>query len=140
MSLQTLVPVLLGLQFAAFGWRINREIEVGDQKRVTWLPVSDYLNIVSLLSVVSLCIVWPLSTGEFSRVAKTALAIGYTLVAFHPINVAAHYRLLFSKAGRSIYLKTPGGDYPYITGQEAISLAISLVMATIAGCSVWYGA
>ena len=139
MSLQSLVPVLLGLQFAAFGWRINREIEVGDQNRRTWLPVSDYVNIVSLLLVVFLCIVWPLATGEFSRVAKTALAIGYTLVALHPINVAAHYRL-FSKAGRGIYLKTPGGDYPYVTDQEAISLAISLVVATMAGWSVWYGA
>lgn len=139
MSLQALVPVLLGLQFAAFGWRINREIEVGDQNRRTWLPVSDYVNIVSLLLVVSLCIVCPLATGEFSRVAKTALAIGYLLVAFHPINVAAHYRL-FSKAGRSIYLKTPGGDYPYITDHEAISLAISLVVPTIAGLLVWYGA
>lgn len=139
MSLQALVPVLLGMQFAAFGWRINREILVGDQDRLTWLPVSDYVNIVSLLSVVSLCIVWPLATGDFSRVAKTALAIGYTLVAFHPINVAAHYRLLFSKTGRSIYLKIPGGDYPYITDQEKVSLAISLVVATMAGGYVWYG-
>ena len=146
MSFQSLVPVLITLQFVAFGWRINREIVVGDEKRRTWLPVSDCVNILSLLSVVSLCMVWPLATGEFNRGAKTALAIGYTLLALHPINMAAHYRL-FSKAGRSIYLKTSDnypyiteGDYPYITDQEARLLPISSVLATVVGCIVWHAA
>lgn len=87
---QSLVPVLLALQFAAFGWRINREIQVGEGERKTWLPLPDYLNILSLLSVVAMCLIVPLATGEFARVSKTVLAIAYILIGFHPINMAAH--------------------------------------------------
>lgn len=131
MAVQSLVPVLLALQFAAFGWRINREIQVGEEERKTWLPLPDYLNILSLLSVVAMCLVVPLATGEFGWVSKTVLAVAYILIGFHPINMAAHYRL-FSKAGRSIYGKR---DYPWLTDQEAVSIALSVMAAALGG---WY--
>ena len=35
--LATLVTSALALQFAAFGWRILREIQLGDEGRRTWL-------------------------------------------------------------------------------------------------------
>jgi hypothetical protein len=54
-----LVPPLLALQFASFGWRINREIAVGDAGRRTWLPLPDYINILSMLAVVSCAILTP---------------------------------------------------------------------------------
>ncbi len=56
-----LVPPLIALQFAAFGWRINREISVGDANRRTWLPLPDVVNIVRMLSVVAFLIVIPLN-------------------------------------------------------------------------------
>src|SRR2546422_810027 len=128
MTAEPLVGVLLGLQLAAFGWRINREIALGDEGRRTWLPLSDYVNVISLLSVVALCVVVPLVTDGFGRVSRTALGVGYILIGLHPINVANHYRL-FSKRGRSIYLHRPKGDYPYLTDHEALSLIFSAIVA-----------
>src|SRR5262245_11575782 len=45
----SLVPSILALQFLAFGWRINREIPVGDAGRKTWFPIPDVINILSML-------------------------------------------------------------------------------------------
>jgi len=44
---QPWVYSLIALQFVAFGWRLNREIAVGDQQRRTWLPAVDWLNLIS---------------------------------------------------------------------------------------------
>src|SRR5439155_8178983 len=101
---QSLVTPLLALQFVAFGWRINREITLSDQRRRTWLLLADYLNLVSLLSVVLTCIVVPLPTGQLGALSRVVLAVGYVLIAFYPVNIAAHYRL-FSKLDRSVYLQ-----------------------------------
>ncbi|SRR6266404_1457248 len=81
------VSVLLGLQFAAFGWRINREIAVGDAGRKVWLPLPDVINIVSMLCVVSLCIVFPFSIGQFGIVSRTTLTVAFVLISLHPISV-----------------------------------------------------
>lgn len=59
-KMESLLPVILALQFAAFGWRITREIAVGDQRRKTWLPLFDYLNILSFAAVVFVCVILPL--------------------------------------------------------------------------------
>jgi len=80
----------------------------------------------------------PISIGISGKVATAILSVGYSLIAFHPISEAAHYRL-FSKGGRSIYRKTPDGDYPWITGQEIVSVLLSVVLATAAGCAAWHG-
>ncbi len=97
---QPLVSALIALQFVSFGWRLNREITVGDGKRKTWLPMPDYLNVLSLLAIIAICVVIPLAGGKCDRLANAALVAGYVLIAFHPINEAAHYRL-FSGKGRS---------------------------------------
>jgi hypothetical protein len=132
MNPQALAPVLLALQFAAFGWRINREISLGDEGRRTWLPLPDLINIAS---VVALCVVRPLASGDFDRFAKVTLAVGYALIAFHPLNAAAHYRL-FSRLGRSKYTRARQ-DYPLVTDQEVISLIISISVAIALGLWVW---
>ena len=48
MLLVTLITTALGLQFAAFGWRIIREIQLGDEGRRTWFLVTDYFIILSM--------------------------------------------------------------------------------------------
>jgi hypothetical protein len=40
--------VLLGFQVASFA-RVNREVAVGEQRDVTWLPPSDILNLSSMV-------------------------------------------------------------------------------------------
>jgi len=133
MPQQSFVPVLIALQLAAFGWRINREITVGDQDRKTWMPVCDHINIISLLAVIITCVVVPLGTGGFNRYATTVLAVAYIFIGFHPVNMAAHYRL-FSRQGRNVYT----GDYPYITGQEIFTVIVSITIATVAGIYVYH--
>jgi hypothetical protein len=135
-----LVSALLALQFVAFGWRINREIAVGDEDRKTWLPLPDYLNVALLLTVVFCCVVTRSVNWPLPRTEAAVLSFGYVMIAFHPVSEAAHYRL-FSKSGRSIYLKKPGDDFPWATGQETLTVALSLIFAaaaayfTIAGFS-----
>jgi hypothetical protein len=129
-----LVPTLLGIQFAIFGWRIAREIAVEDQGRRTWLLLSDFLNFASMLAVVSFCIVVPLRVGAFPKLSATVLSAGYVLVAFMPLMIAGHYRL-FSRHGRAIY-PVQGRPAPRITGQEALFAAIGVLSAAAAAIAV----
>jgi hypothetical protein len=133
MNLQSFVPVILSLLFATFGWRIAREIAVGDQGRKTWLLFADYLNFLSLVSVLIFCIVIPLKTDTFGTASRVTMAVSFVFIVLYPIILAGHYRL-FSKKGRSIY-EEKGSDYPWVTDQEAILIVIALVSAVIAG---WY--
>ena len=124
-----LVPALIALQFIVFGWRINREVSLGDEGRRTWLLLSDYLNLISMLAVVALCVVLPLRTGAFPVVSRVALSVGYVLICFTPLIMAGHYRL-FSREGRTIYNNRK--DVPWLTGQEAFLAALTVVIAAIA--------
>jgi hypothetical protein len=126
-----LVCLLVALQFAAFGWRIIREIAVEDAGRRTWLPVPDILNIFSMASVVLFSIILPFKTNQFGMTSKAVLVVGYVLIVFHPVSMAAHYRL-WSGTGRTIYKD----DYPRMTGQEMFSVALSVVLAALSGCYI----
>jgi hypothetical protein len=127
------VSVLLGLQFAAFGWRINREIAVGDAGRKVWLPLPDLINIASMLCVVLLCVVLPLSTSQFGVVSRTMMTVAFVLISLHPISMCGHYRL-FLPGGRHVYTLA-GKDYPYITKPELFIVVMQLALAAVSG---WY--
>jgi hypothetical protein len=130
MNAEGLVPLVVGLQFAVFGWRINREISLDDEGRKTWLLVSDYINLASMLSVLAFCIIFPVATGIFSKASRVSLAIAFVLTIFYPIMLAGHYRLFFGK-GRSEYLEK-GLDVPHVTDQEGVLLAVALIAAALA--------
>jgi hypothetical protein len=132
-SNNSLVPSILAMQFVAFGWRINREIPVGDVGRKTWFPIPDVINVISMLSVVAFCIVVPLKSGHFEPVSRVVLAAAFVLIAFHPICMAGHYRL-FSRLGRHVYTLR-NEDYPYCTGVEGV---LVLVAVLFAGMAAWY--
>ena len=129
LQVNSLVPSILALQFVTFGWRINREISVGDSGRKVWLPVPDVLNILSLFMVVAFCIAVPLSSpsGEASR---SVVAAAFVLIAFHPLSMAFHYSL-FSEGGRDSALNA-NGDYQYCPIRERVSVAVSIVLALVA--------
>jgi len=137
-----IVPPLLAMQLVAFGWRINREIPLGDQGRKTWFPLPDFVNILSMCSVVVFAVILPLANDPPPKAAWVVIGTAYVLLAFHPITMAAHYRLC-SKEGRAVY-KQKGNkhyrkdeDFPYATGQEIASLLVSLACATIAAWFLW---
>jgi hypothetical protein len=129
-TLYRLAPPLIALQFAAFGWRVNREINLGDSGRATWIPIPDVLNIMSLLATVICLIVVPIATDSYFWLSRVVLGAGYVLIAFHPFTLAAHYRL-WSRDGRNKYV-TAGKDYPYATGEELVSSSLSIILAVLA--------
>jgi hypothetical protein len=129
-TLYRLAPPLIALQFAAFGWRVNREINLGDSGRATWIPIPDVLNIMSLLATVICLIVVPIATDSYFWLSRVVLGAGYVLIAFHPFTMAAHYRL-WSRDGRNKYV-TAGKDYPYATGEELVSSSLSIILAVLA--------
>ena len=124
MNMETLLSILIALQFAAFGWRIDREISVGDKGLRTWFPVADFLNVASMLFVTASCIILPMIGLHCQKLINIALSLGFILITFHPINMAAHYRL-FSRKGRTIY---EGTETAYITDQEKITLLITALL------------
>lgn len=133
-TLYRLAPPLIALQFAAFGWRVNREINLGDSGRATWIPIPDVLNIMSLLATVICLIVVPIATDSYFWLSRMVLGAGYVLIAFHPFTMAAHYRL-WSKDGRNKYV-TDGKDYPYATGEELVSSSLSILLAVLAAACI----
>ena len=133
-NLPTLAAILLAMEMAAFGWRINREISVGDDPegpRKTWLPVADCLNVMMIFLVVGFCVVWPLISPPVRPWQTTVLVVGFIFAALYPVNTAAHYRLLpwLGGRGRGIYLNK-GYDFPYITDQEVVYLGLTLSLAS----------
>lgn len=133
-TLYRLAPPLIALQFAAFGWRVNREINLGDSGRATWIPIPDVLNIMSLLATVICLIVVPIATDSYFWLSRMVLGAGYVLIAFHPFTMAAHYRL-WSRDGRNKYV-TDGKDYPYATGEELVSSSLSILLAVLAAACI----
>lgn len=132
LQLTTLTGIILGLEFAAFGWRVNREINVGDANRRTWLPLPDMVNIVALLLVVYFCVVVPLGQGDYVIWSRKVLAAAVTLIAFHPLTMAAHYGLPYRKARP----KGKDGDFRYAPIEEILTLCVSLALAAGAARSV----
>lgn len=132
----TIVSFVLAGQFAVFGWRINREIPVGDSGRRTWFPLSDIINIASMFMVVAFGIINPLSVGFFSVLSLSVLAAACILLIFHPLGMIGHYRLL-TRYGRHIYLER-GQDFPYCTAPEVAFVSLGVLAATTGGMYVWF--
>lgn len=128
-TLYRLAPPLIALQFVAFGWRVNREINLRDADRGSWIPVPDVLNIMSLLATVICLIVVPIATDTYFWLSRMVLGAGYVLIAFHPFTMAAHYRL-WSRASKSGNV-TDGKEHPYTTGEELLSASLSMILAVL---------
>ena len=142
-QLTTFTGILVGLQFAAFGWRVSREINISDEDRRTWLPLPDIANIVSLMSLVAFCVVGPLADGGYGVWSLRVLAGAAALIAFHPLTMAAHYGIPYRKA-RPVRLVCNEShthseecyDAQYAPVEEVITFAVSLILAVFAMCQV----
>ena len=131
-----LVPAIIALQFVVFGWRIAREISLGEARRRTWLLASDYVNLLLMLAVVITCVVIPLKTNILPTTSRATLAAAYVFMCFTPFVMAGHYRI-FSRLGRTIYDDKP--DYPWITDQEWVLLPVASLAASAAAYFVLVG-
>ena len=128
-TLYRLAPPLIALQSVAFGWRVNREINLGDADRGSWIPVPDVLNIMSLLATVICLIVVPITTDAYFWLSRIVLGAGYVLIAFHPFTMAAHYRLWSGERNSSNVMD--GKKSPYATGEELLSASLSMILAVL---------
>ncbi len=131
-QLTTLTGMILALEFAAFGWRVNREINVADANRKTWLPLPDVLNIAALFLVVYFCIVVPLAQGEYVVWSRSVLAAAGALIAFHPVTMAAHYGLPYRKQRP----RRKDGDFQYAPVEEIVTFGVSVAFAALAAWSI----
>ncbi len=128
-TLYRLAPPLIALQFLAFGWRVNREINAADAERQTVIPLPDVINIMSLFATVGCVIVLPLATDSYFRLSRMVLGCAYVLIAFHPLTIAAHYRLWKRKdPGRKAIDKA---NSPYANREELAASFLSVLIAIL---------
>ena len=123
--------VLLGFQIAAFTWRINREVSMGDKGDVTWLTLSDGLVGLSFFWMVAFVFAVPLKMDVSAELTARFLGVGIFLFAVHPVVLAGHYNLYCS------WGKNEGENKgrPRITKQEITVFLGSVVL--VLGASWW---
>jgi hypothetical protein len=111
--------ILVGFQVTAFTLRINREISVGGSGDLTWLPVADSLNLLSLsITLIGVFTLPMLGVIGLHTAAKlfglvVLLLLGYTFA------LAGHYEMYNRRTGRSM---------AYFPRQERIIVAAVAVM------------
>jgi hypothetical protein len=129
-TLYRLAPPLIGLQFFALGWRVNREINVPNAERQTVIPLPDVINIMSLFTTVGCLVVLPMVTESCYWLSRIVLGSGYVLIAFYPFTLAAHYRLWTREVPSR---KTrDGANSPYANREELITSILSVLIAGVA--------
>jgi hypothetical protein len=122
------------MQFAALGWRVNRELNLGHAERGIFVLIPDVLNVMSLFSAVTCLIVLPVASDTYLWLSRMVLAGGYVLIAFHPVTTAAHYRL-WSREGIRERVRD-GKRYPYATTEELVSSFLSIVLSVAAAAYI----
>ncbi|WP_213806284.1 hypothetical protein [Granulicella sp. dw_53] len=128
-TLYRLAPPLIALQFLAFGWSVNRQINAAEADRQVVIPLPDVINIMSLFATVGCLIVLPIATESYFWLSRMVLGCAYVLIAFHPFTIAAHYRL-WSRKGSS-EKATDGASSPYVTHEELTTSFLSAVLAVV---------
>lgn len=137
----SVVFTLLGIEFAIFGWRINREINVVDKGRRVWLLLSDYANVASMVSVLVFCIVYPLSLAssphpdDLPLLSRAVFSAAASLLIFHPVAMSAHYGVLPGQNGtRPANTK---GEAAWCGRAEWAVNIVAWIAALVAGLSVY---
>jgi hypothetical protein len=113
--------VLLGFQVASFAARVHREIDVGEQGDITWLPPSDILNLSSM--VVLIVGIFILPVFGFVNQGFMLYAFGLAMLLFlgFPFALAGHYDMYNNKKR----------SYLYAPLQEQVVVAVIVGLAII---------
>src|SRR5262245_3581359 len=93
--------VLAGLQITAFTLRINREIAVSKDDDLTWLPIADVLNLLSLLVIAVAVFVAPVLGFGGEEFAKKAFGLAVLLLVGYAFALAGHYDMYNRHTSRS---------------------------------------
>ena len=140
-NLNNLVVATISIQFVFFGWRVLREIAVGDKGPKeggpwrTWLPWPDRVNLVSLCLVTIWCIVAPIISGHFTAASRAVLVNAVVLWMCHPFSVACHYELF--RGGRYVVYGGGPEKWPLVTNSERKMVIASVLLSVGAGLLTW---
>jgi hypothetical protein len=118
---------LLAIQIVFLGWRINREIPLGDNGRRVWFPIYDIINLLAMILIVMIYIILPNIITVNDKILKRSFSCGFVLLVFHPINAIMHYGL-FNKSGKRNI--NQNSDYSYCPLAEAISTIIGIIITS----------
>ncbi len=136
-AMYSLAAPLVVLQLLAVGWIVNREIHTpGDQKQSV-LSLPDVLNIMSLSATVAFAIIVPMATDSHLLLSRMVLGGAYVLIGFHPLTIAAHYRLWTRNAERR---DVPERNHllVYANREELVLAVVAILLAIVV--AVWIGA
>ena len=127
-QLWTGAGVLLGFQVASFAWRIGQETQVADRGDISWIPPSDYLNLIAMLVTVLGVFVAPVLGLAGIEAAQMWFGLGAILFVGHSFALAGHYELFNHKSIRS---------YQYFPFQEKV-IVLAVILLSLAYMAYWY--
>lgn len=120
---------LIGLQIAAFAWRVSRELNMAEKREVIWLPLADIMNLFAMLVAFLGVFALPLAGIENPDLPRLSLGLSIVLFAGYPFALAGHYNLYTKGKIRS--------NASYCTKQETIVVMVTIVLA-IMFLSLWF--
>ncbi len=111
--------VVLALQATSIGWRINRESQLAEDGKPTWMPVADILNLIALAVSVLGVFVSPVLGVSTVQTAATVFGLVLILMLGHVVALAGHYEL-FKWGPRS---------HTYLPDQEWYAVVATMLVA-----------
>jgi hypothetical protein len=123
LTLWRAAAVLIGFQFTAFGWRLQREMSMARDGQTIWLPPAEYLNLTSLLCTASVFVLPIFRLATIDRV-QHLFGLAIVLLAGYPFALAGHYGILFNKGREG----TPG---KYAHWQEITVIAVTTFLSIL---------
>jgi hypothetical protein len=109
---------LAGLQITAFALRINREVAVGAQGDITWLPLADFVNLISLVVTMLGVFIAPVLGLGGATFPMKAFGLAVLLLAGYPFALAGHYEMFNPRTPRTM---------TYCPRQERVVLTVVAV-------------
>jgi hypothetical protein len=106
--------LILGFQAASFWWRMGEESRVSHSGDITWLPVADAINVLSIGMSILGVFVFPVSGYRVLLRPQHWFGLSLLLLLGHMVALPAHYELFDMKRPRSMR---------YFPRQERIAVA-----------------
>lgn len=85
---------LMAFQLTMFTWRISREIDLKKDGAITWFPISEYLNLLSLVLIAFGGIIIPIVSGNSCEdISVRIIGLGILLGISYPFALIGHYQV-----------------------------------------------
>jgi hypothetical protein len=125
--------IIFAFQIEMVRWRIDRETKMEASDERVWLPLCDYLNLLSMATTAFVVFVFPIVFLDIndgaSSLAFAKYGVGLTAILLigYLAALTGHYRLFVG--GR--------GPRPLVTAQEWVAVGVTVVVAVVYLSSVW---